>query len=84
VASGRRHPWEWLEEAACRDVDPETFFPLGSGDLYDQLVHRAQRVCAACAVVRECAGFALHLGATDGVWAGRPASEFVERRRAPA
>jgi len=71
---------EWLEDAGCRDVDPETFFPLGSGDLYIEQVHRAQRVCASCAVVSKCADLALHLGATDGVWAGRPASEFVERR----
>ena len=45
----------WLDEAACRVVDPETFFPLAeSGPARHAQTAAAKRVCAGCPVRTEC------------------------------
>lgn len=44
----------WLDRAACRDVDPEIFFPTGSGVLGEREVIRAKAVCRRCPVRPEC------------------------------
>ena len=50
----------WRERAACRDVDPETFFPTAeSGPERDRQVATAKAVCARCPVRAECLGEAL-------------------------
>lgn len=74
---GDHRLWDWLDEAACRRFDPEIFFPIGSGEIHLREYRRAQRICAVCPVIDECAALASDLGATDGVWAGRIASDFV-------
>jgi WhiB family redox-sensing transcriptional regulator len=62
------------ERAACRDVDPEVFFPA-QGESGDQ----ARAVCRPCPLRAACGAWAL--GQTDelvGVWGGLSARE---RRR---
>ena len=43
----------WWVLAACRDVDPETFYPLNLAPRSDA-VRRARRVCTGCPVLPEC------------------------------
>lgn len=45
----------WRRVAACRDVDPEWFFPASEkGPDHDEQVERAKHVCAGCPVRAEC------------------------------
>ena len=50
----------WRDRAACRDVDPETFFPTSeTGPAHDAQVAAAKAVCAGCPVVAACLAEAL-------------------------
>ncbi|MEV0996784.1 WhiB family transcriptional regulator [Nonomuraea fuscirosea] len=70
----------WMYRAACRDVDPEIFFPIASPDTDAGTAAEAQakRVCSGCTVREECLGASVSLQVVDGVWGGH--SE-AERRR---
>lgn len=57
----------WRTKAACRHSDPDTWFPT-PGD--DTTRNRALRICRACPVQRECAEYAFHIDATEGIWGG--------------
>ena len=71
----------WLERAACRDVDPEIFFPTGVGVLTARQVVRAKAVCQRCPVRAECLRWAQFHASGDGVWGGLDAEERRELRR---
>ena len=61
----------WAAYAACRDADPDWFFPGPEGD------HRsAVRVCAGCPVREECLEWALETRMRYGIWGG-----LTERER---
>lgn len=55
----------WMSDAACRDEDPDIFFPEKGG------TSEAKEVCRACPVSGQCTEFAAAIGATAGVWGGR-------------
>jgi WhiB family redox-sensing transcriptional regulator len=74
----------WLDRAACRDVDPELFFTVGTGVLAERQVTRAKAVCRRCPVRAECLGWAQLHGQCDGVWGGLDADERRQVRRSPA
>lgn len=57
----------WMDAAACRDLDPELFFPRPGGD--SGLA--AKQICRTCPVARQCLNYAVVTGATAGVWGGR-------------
>ncbi|MFI0416752.1 WhiB family transcriptional regulator [Spongiactinospora sp. 9N601] len=59
----------WIEHAACRDADPELFFPIGSIPSPEQL-KAARRICADCPVHGPCLRFAVESGQSGGIWAG--------------
>ncbi|MCU1660558.1 MAG: WhiB family transcriptional regulator, redox-sensing transcriptional regulator [Pseudonocardiales bacterium] len=68
----------WRHQAACRTVEPELFFPIGtSGPALGQLA-QAKSVCRACPVLNECLAWALESGQNSGVWGGMSEDE---RRR---
>lgn len=71
----------WSDEAACRDADPELFFPT-SEDMARRAVARqvaeAKAICAACPVWSACLGWAVQNGQDHGIWGGLTARE---RRR---
>jgi hypothetical protein len=51
---------DWRLRAACRDADPELFFPTATtGPAYESQVHGAKVVCAGCPVREECLSEAL-------------------------
>jgi WhiB family redox-sensing transcriptional regulator len=67
--------------AACRDTDPELFFPVGSiGPALLQLAE-AKAVCARCEVTAECLDWALGSGVDSGVCGGLTAEERRGLRR---
>ncbi|MDD7968445.1 WhiB family transcriptional regulator [Actinomycetospora lemnae] len=45
----------WRQRAACRDADPELFFPSAEdGPIHDAQVATAKAVCSRCPVRRPC------------------------------
>lgn len=73
---GKRGRWE--DDAACRTVDPDLFFPMGShGHMTGREIKAAQRVCGGCPVRRECLRYALKnpAKAGPGIWGGLTAQQ---------
>ncbi len=68
---------DWRERAACRDADPELFFPISEVGPGARQVAAAKAVCARCPVRAQCLRYALDNGLDHGVFGG--ATE-VERR----
>lgn len=68
VAVGRANPlvlnWtpspDWMDEAACRDIDPEAFFRKPAAE--------ALATCAECSVVGMCRRYALENDIKYGTW----------------
>ncbi|MGH3921683.1 MAG: WhiB family transcriptional regulator [Pseudonocardiaceae bacterium] len=70
----------WRDRAACRDMDSELFFPIGTtGPALDQ-AERAKAVCAGCPVSSQCLEFAMSTG-QNGVWGGLTEDERRALRR---
>lgn len=72
---------DWRLRAACRDEDPELFFPLSEVGPGARQVERAKAVCAHCPVRAECLGYALDNGLEHGVFGGTTESERRALRR---
>ena len=69
---------DWRTRAACRDTDPELFFPVGTtGQAVDQ-IESAKTICRICEAQSDCLEFALATNQESGVW-GCTAEE--ERRK---
>ena len=60
---------------ACRDQDPELFFPIGSAAPALAQVAEAKTVCAGCQVRADCLSYAIATGQDDGVWGGTTEEE---------
>jgi Transcription factor WhiB. len=45
---------DWRHRAVCARVDPETFFPIDTGDDAGARISAAKRVCAGCPVRSTC------------------------------
>jgi WhiB family transcriptional regulator, redox-sensing transcriptional regulator len=61
---------DWRHEAACRDEDPELFFPIGTTGPALHQIEEAKSVCRRCDVVADCLDWALSSGQDAGVWGG--------------
>lgn len=74
---------DWRHHAACRDEDPDLFFPTGSTAPIGLELDRAKAVCAGCPVRQPCLQWAVLHDQPGGVWGGLTESERgVLRRRA--
>lgn len=71
---------DWRHRAACRDVDPDLFFPLGTVGASVPQIEQAKQICRACPVCPSCLRWALDHGA-DGVWGGTTEEERRRQRR---
>src|SRR6516225_10850624 len=60
---------EWRDRAACRDADPELFFPDGDTRSARAQVKMAKLICRGCPVSATCLGWALASGQA-GIWGG--------------
>ncbi|KUL72339.1 MULTISPECIES: WhiB family transcriptional regulator [unclassified Streptomyces] len=74
----------WRERAACRDVDPDLFFPIGTAGLALVQIAEAKAVCARCPVRDQCLRWAVDVGQVEGIWGGTTESERRARRRRSA
>jgi len=75
---------DWRDLAACRQHDPELFFPVGTaGPALDQ-IERARRVCRGCPARMPCLSWALDHGMASGIWGGATEEERRAMRRALA
>jgi WhiB family transcriptional regulator, redox-sensing transcriptional regulator len=73
---------DWRHRAACRDEDPELFYPVGDSGPALLQIAEAKAVCRRCPVIRDCLSWAL-VRENDGVWGGMSADErrVLKRRR---
>jgi WhiB family redox-sensing transcriptional regulator len=72
----------WSASAACRDVDPELFFPDDDTPPDAPQVAEARAVCAWCPVLAQCREWAIVHKVADGIWGGLDAAaRQVEWRR---
>ncbi|MEU2415136.1 WhiB family transcriptional regulator [Streptomyces sp. NPDC013099] len=68
----------WRAHAACRDEDPDLFFPIGTTGLAIVQAEEAKAVCRRCPVMERCLQWALESGQDHGVWGG---TDETDRRR---
>ena len=66
---------DWRHVAACREVDPELFFPIGNSGPALLQIEEAKQVCRRCAVVEDCLRWAIDSGQDAGVWGGMSEDE---------
>jgi WhiB family redox-sensing transcriptional regulator len=69
---------DWRAGAACRDADPELFFPDDDIRSARAQVKTAKLICRGCPVSATCLSWALASGQEAGIWGGLTEDE---RRR---
>lgn len=73
-----------LARAACRDSDPELFFPISdAGPALDQTA-RARTICARCPIQSACLEWALTEGIAFGIYGGLDEHERAALHRSQA
>jgi WhiB family transcriptional regulator, redox-sensing transcriptional regulator len=71
----------WRDKAACLDIDPERFFPVGTTGRALEQIEEAKAVCRSCPVISQCLAWALETAQHDGVWGGTSEEERRRLRR---
>ena len=69
---------EWMDDALCREIDAELFFPEPS-----RVPHDAKKACSLCPVRYPCLEYALTLD-VEGVWGGTTPADRRRMRRGAA
>lgn len=64
---------DWRQKAACRDHDPDIWFP-NPGDLRTR--ETAIRICRGCPVRLNCAIYADQTRTPYGIWGGLRRNQF--------
>lgn len=73
---------DWRFNAACREEDPELFFPIGNTGLALLEIEEAKSVCRRrCPVIEQCLQWALESGQEYGVWGGLSEDERRSMKR---
>ena len=72
---------DWRCQAACRDTDPDLFFPVGSTGLALEQIQSAKVVCQNCLAQDDCLEFALSTNQDSGIWGGTSEDERRTLRR---
>jgi WhiB family redox-sensing transcriptional regulator len=75
-------PIQWQDEAACKTLPLEVFFPPA-----EQEAEAAKVICSGCTVREPCLEAALAAGERFGIWGGMSTDErqsVAARRRARA
>lgn len=82
----------WAKHAACKDQDPEMFFPYRHPGMsspaeeaaYWGDIQQAKETCERCPVRQECLDWALSKPERAGIWGGATEEERHRLRRARA
>jgi WhiB family redox-sensing transcriptional regulator len=79
----RKH--DWRDDSACRYVDPELHFPVGTRAEAQRQTEQAKAVCARCPVITQCREWALETRQRAGVWGGLSEDDRLrlQGRRSP-
>lgn len=72
---------DWRTDAACLDVDPELFFPIGNAGPALRQIEQAKAICRRCPVAATCLTWAMDTKQEHGVWGGLTEDERRARRR---
>ena len=72
---------DWRELSACRDTDPDLFFPVGTTGPAIEQIENAKAVCRVCDVQKQCLDFALTTNQDSGIWGGTSEEERRALRR---
>jgi WhiB family redox-sensing transcriptional regulator len=85
----RTHEWDregWRARAACRNLDPDLFFPVSTTGPALGQIEAAKAVCRGCTARTECLEFALATNQEAGIWGGMSEDErrALRGRRAGA
>lgn len=77
---------DWRSRAACLNVDPELFFPIGNTGPALSQATEAKAVCMNCEVEDVCLRWAMENNQDSGVWGGKSEEErrSLKRRAARA
>ncbi|MFD3698039.1 WhiB family transcriptional regulator [Streptomyces sp. NPDC058646] len=77
---------DWRHKAACRQEDPDLFFPVGTGGPALLQIEEAKAVCRRCPVMADCLEWALEGSQDAGVCGGLTEEErrAVKRQTARA
>jgi WhiB family redox-sensing transcriptional regulator len=82
VASGARS-LGWMSRGACREADPELFFPDAVTVIGVRQAEAAKTVCGGCDVRANCLSYALET-MPEGIWGGTTQEERHAARRSLA
>jgi len=77
-------PNTWRNDALCRGVETDLFFPAGElGEEPVRQAEAAKEVCSRCPVREDCLDYALATDQPFGVWGGTTEGErrAIRRRR---
>lgn len=72
---------DWRTQGACRDEDPDLFYPTGNGGRALWQTEQAKRVCRHCPVLERCREGVLERKEPFGVWGGMSEQERNGIRR---
>jgi WhiB family redox-sensing transcriptional regulator len=72
---------DWRDQSACRDTDPDLFFPVGTTGPAIEQIDSAKAVCDQCEVRQPCLDFALTSNQDSGIWGGTSEEERRKLRR---
>ena len=73
---------DWRTQAACRDTDPDLFFPVGTTGPALEQIDAAKAVCQMCDSQSQCLEFALATNQESGIWGGTAEEERRALRKA--
>lgn len=71
-------PGTWIEHAACRNHDPNLFFPADGGW---HIAKQAIAICNECPVRTDCLTYALEENQQYGIWGGTSYKQRQTLRR---
>lgn len=72
---------EWRRDAACRDTDPDLFFPVGTTGPAIEQIENAKAVCRQCDAQTDCLEFAIATNQDSGIWGGTSEEERRKLRK---
>lgn len=72
---------EWRRGAACRDTDPDLFFPVGTTGPAIEQIESAKAVCRSCPAQTQCLEYAIDTNQDSGIWGGTSEDERRQIRK---